>query len=421
LALSGCWLQTASGPTRNAYNDLETTVTAANVNGLTVRWTGALGGKSGSEALVDRGSAYVRSDGRLTAFNLANGATRWSVPVGGSNNLPGGSASVPAIVDDALWVPTTGPTCRLVEVDPATGATLGETIYDGTVPGPNVSFASCQTGNALAVGTKIVVPSKSATLITGAFQCPAGQGLYLVTSYINVIDVGSGRSWDLGQSTSNCGSPNPDVPAYQPVSVTGDLLLVPSGQTVTAYPLAGCALSQPCPPTWSVDAGAAITSAPVVLPNGDIALSLDDGRVVVVDGSTHTVAWTATLNGSVFGRLAASGTAIYAVTTNATATSTALTALPLDGCGAPTCSPLWDTTFPSAFATRPSVGGNVVYVAYGRTIAALPATGCGSAHCVPLWTGPATGLGNASIPVISDGVVLASTSDGTATAFAIPH
>src|SRR5262245_55222646 len=97
MSMSGCWLQAGFGPSRTGFNDLESAITAANVAQLVPAWEGSLGSGFAAAPLVDSGVAYIRSDGRLSAFDLATGAARWSVPVGAAGNRAGGSNAVPAI------------------------------------------------------------------------------------------------------------------------------------------------------------------------------------------------------------------------------------------------------------------------------------------------------------------------------------
>src|SRR5262245_3230735 len=121
VSTSGCWFQAGVSPGRTAFNDLETTVTAANVSQLAPDWTASLGGPTGSEPLVDGATVYARSDGRVSSFDLTTGTTRWSVPAGTSGNIAGGSAAVPALSQGSLWVPTTGQACTLLQLDPGAG------------------------------------------------------------------------------------------------------------------------------------------------------------------------------------------------------------------------------------------------------------------------------------------------------------
>jgi outer membrane protein assembly factor BamB len=60
-----------------------------------------------------------------------------------------------------------------------------------------------------------------------------------------------------------------------------------------------------------------------------------------------------------------------------------------DGCGAPTCRPLWSGHVGWAMSLQPTVAGGVVYVtaydALSGYVYAFDADGCGTAICSPLW------------------------------------
>lgn len=429
LSLSGCWWQSGFGPSHTAFNDLESEVTAANVGQLVPAWTGSLGGNTAAEPLVDSGWAYVRSAHRLSAFNLETGATRWSVAVGGpGGDVAAGSTAAPAFTHDSLWVPTTtGQTCGLAQINPADGATISSRFVDGVAPGtpPSaVRFALCATGNALATGSWLVVPSASqavydSSLLPGGPFCPPGVDFFDATARVTVIDLDHSQGWTLAQNSSGCGSASAPV-AFQPAGVTGDQLLVAQGSVVSAYPLIPCTIGQLCPPPadWSVDVGGQVANAPVVLSNGDIAVTRA-GAITVIDGTTHAVEWTAPLAPSF--PLAATPTTIYVVSTVSPFVTTILSALPADGCGSSTCTPTWTSTLPAGPTGRASIGGDVVYVGHGRVISALPAAGCGAATCAPLWDATtSTTQGPSSPPTIENGVLLVGNRDGTVAAFSLP-
>jgi hypothetical protein len=428
MSASGCWLQAGVVPGKTAYNDLESGITAANVYGLVAHWNASLGGPTAAEPLVDGGTVYVRSAGRVSSFVLETGATRWSVAAGSADDVAGGSAAVPAVVDESLWVPTTGQSCALVQINPADGTTTGTRTYDGVppdVPPSAVRLARCRTGDALATGSRIVVPSASNAVIDStAFPggpCPAGVDLFTASVRVSVIDTAGGQGWVLSQTASNCGSAPPPLVPYQPASQSGDLVLVTQGTVVTAYPLPPCTIGQPCPAAaWSVDAGGQVVGAPVVLSSGDVAVGRADGQVVVIDGTSHAVEWTATVGPRLFFPPGATPTSIYAVSNDAAATSTVVSALPAGGCGSPTCNPTWTSTLVSNPTGRASIGGDVLYVTHGRVVSALPAAGCGAASCDPLWNGTAaTTQIISSPPVIDNGELLVGNRDGTVAAFTL--
>jgi outer membrane protein assembly factor BamB len=431
MSTSGCWLQSGFGAGKTANNDLEKGITAANVTQLAPDWTASLGGPTANEPLVDGGTAYVRSAGRVSSLDLGTGATRWSVAAGTANDVMGGSAAVPALVGGSLWVPTTGQACNLVQINPVDGTTVGVRFYDGLPPGsvpPTAILAArCRTGDALAAGTRIVVPSMSVAQIapgTPINSCPGGADLFFATTRVSVIETAAtGPGWVLAQDTFNCGSPAPTPAPFQPVSQSGDLVLVAQGSVVTAYPLADCPpFTQPCPAVWSVEVGGPVVGAPVLLSSGDVAAGRIDGQVAVIDGTTHAVEWTASVGPRLFFPLAATPTSIYAVSNDSAATTTIVSALPAGGCGSTTCTPTWTSTMPSNPAGRASIGGDVLYVTHGRLVSALPAAGCGDATCAPLWeaAAPTTLSSPSSPPVIDNGELLVGRRDGTVAAFALP-
>jgi hypothetical protein len=260
------------------------------------------------------------------------------------------------------------------------------------------------------------------TLVPGGPFCPPGVDYIISAVHMSVIDTtGSGQGWVLSQDSSGCG-PSPALPPYQPASQSGDLVLVAQGTVVTAYPLVACTIGQPCPTAaWSVDAGGPLVGPPVVLSSGDVAVGRADGQVVVIDGATHAVEWTASVGPRLFDGLAATPTSIYAVSNDNAATMTIASALPAGGCGSATCTPTWTSTLLSNPSGRPSVGGDVLYVTHGRLVSALPAAGCGATSCTPLWEGTATTTQSiSSPPVIDNGELLVGNLNGTVAAFSLP-
>jgi outer membrane protein assembly factor BamB len=190
---------------------------------------------------------------------------------------------------------------------------------------------------------------------------------------------------------------------------------VPAG--LEAYPLADCgaAATGSCTPSWSA-ANSGFTL--VALANGDIVtvdheLSTSTSVISVLDATTHTVEWTARVD--LGGVEAASSSTIFARGIGGSFRT--VTALPADGCGAPTCGQIWKATLPSD-PTGMAIGGDVLYVGGADgTVMALPANGCGAATCDVLWTRP-TGTSTKTGPLmIVNGTVVAGSEDGTVTAF----
>jgi outer membrane protein assembly factor BamB len=433
MSTSGCWFQAGVGPNRTAFNDLETTITTANVNQLVHDWSAVLVDQTPAEPLVDNGVTYVRSAGKLSAFDLATGATRWSVPLGIVDTFSQAPPAVPAMAEGSLWVPTTtGQTCTLTQINPANGATVSTQVYDGLPPGsvpPSaVVFAQCGTGDALASASRVVVPSFSLAVtdpsaVPGA-NCAPGVSFERATARVSVFDLtDADQGWVLSQEVSGCiDSPPPTPPRFQPASasLSGDQILVAQAGVVSAYPLVPCSPGQPCPPAWSVNVGGQIVGPPVALSNGDVAIGRSDGQVVVIDGASHTVEWAASVGAQLAFPLAATPTSIYAVT-NDTLTQTTVSALPAGGCGTTTCTPTWIAREASNTGSRLSIGGDVLYVTHGQQVSALAAAGCGVQVCHSLWTGQVGTTQLITSPaVIDNGEVLIGYKNGELAAFALP-
>jgi outer membrane protein assembly factor BamB len=406
VAAQGCWYQTGAGPGRRGANDLEAEVTSANVVDLGVAWTASVDGAA-REAVADGRSVYVVGTNEVAAFAQPTGAERWSVDVQRGSN--------PAIVAGKLRVPVD---CSVWSFDRTTGASETRDFVPETVP-DGFSWW-CTSGDALGLGTQVVVPwTYAVDPIFGGPACPRDSGYGAYGPGLTAMDFGEAPAdWGRSDYTFRCYQalepfPDPGVAPYGPLSSDGAFVLVPRGRTLNAMAL-GCTEAQ-CPVAWTVDVGAPIVGPAVALATGDLAVPTDAGRVVVIDGATHHVEWTGTLGAPLNQPLAASSTTIVAAATDGT-----VAAFPAQGCGSATCAPGWTATLASAASARPSVGGDVVYVGGADgAVTALAADGCGAASCGALWQGQ-TPDDVTGAPVVSAGTVVVGSADGTVTAFALP-
>jgi hypothetical protein len=418
VAAQGCWLQTGYGPRRTGSNPLEQTITAANVTDLQPAWTANVSTTNPPGAVVVwQDTAYVRSSGAVTALDTASGEARWT-----SGSLEGNAA--PAVADNRLWVPTSGPSCHLVAVDMATGETLDSVLYGGP-DYSNLGTSSCGSGPALSVGTKVVANWNYLAFVP-APRCP--QGAWDFESGIAALDHGAeaGR-WDVTRQISGCGTPPlpPPITRYLAPSSDGRSVFVPADDGIAAaYRVADCGRTTatgPCQATWSRTVGEGMAAPPVALDNGDLAVPMTDGRIVVLDAATGASRWTGTVGAAVDVPLAATGTTVFAAASDGT-----VAAFPAGGCGEATCEPEWTATTSAPASAAPSIGGDVVYVGDGAGgVSALPAAGCGAATCEALWTGSAA-EGVTGPPVVSDGTLYVPGSAmgeegavGTVTAFRV--
>ena len=416
LMTSGCWLQAGYGGGRGANNDLESTITAANVADLKVAWSASVC-SAAPEAVVSGGTTFVRcgfdSGGAVYAFATGTGALRW-VNAPFDDRLAG--LATPAVVDDQLRVPTYGPDCRLVSLSLTTGEVVSTRSFGSG--GTTSWFASrSRAADALAAGDRLVVPWTFVGVVQVPLtQCRQGFFSYEATGF-NVIDLGSGAP-DGGGSVRRplgCGAPDLPAPRYgDAATARSDQLIRPVGTegTLTAYP-GDCGPG--CAPLWSFDATPATVSPAVATSTGDVVVAATDGTIVTVDGSTHTRAWTGVVGAPLAQPLAATASTVFAVATDGT-----VAAFPVTGCGSATCPPTWTATLASPASARPSIGGEVLYVGSANgVVTAFPAAGCGSATCAPLWSAP-TGSKITGAPVVTDGVVITGSANGTVTAFRLP-
>lgn len=402
LAVQGCWLQTGWGPERRGFNDLETGVTAANVADLEVRWTAQVAGEA-HEALIDRGAAFVRGDGELVALRLDDGTERWAEPV---VEAAGG-----AIAEGRLRLPV-GCSVRSFDLD------TGASEVAGVGPEPPEGFRwSCESGDVVAVGSRAIVPWLFAVPpIPASPICRLG--IWTYGPGITALDAATmTEDWQHAEVSSGCSTGGPFPPSspapYGPVSADATFALVPQGTMLHGVAL-DCAEAA-CPVAWSVDLGARAVGPAVALETGDLAVPVADGRIVVVGGTSHQVAWVADTGAALAQPLAADATTIFAV-----AEDGSLMAFPAGGCGAETCEADWTAGLSSPASARPSIAGDVVYVGSADgTVAAFPAAGCGAATCDAAWSG-STPSEVTGAPAIFSGTVVVGSSDGTVTAFALP-
>lgn len=409
VAAQGCWFQTGYDHTRGGSNPLEDTITAANVAGLQDAWATSLpGGQAPSDVVVRGGTAFVRTPGAVTALDTATGAERWTVTSLGGN-------SAPAIAGNRLWVPIGSGSCVLAALDPATG----ERLASLSLGGPNLSnsgSSSCGIGDVLAAGGNAVT-----TWVylgsTPAPGCP--QGAWGVGSGVAAFAEQSGdHAWAIGGGlTTGCGvPPAPPTPTrYLALSSDGSSVLVPAGTDLAAYPVADCGAPPACQPTWSRSLGAGMAAPAVALDNGDVAVPMADGRVIVLDGATGETRWTGNAGAALRVPLAATATTIFAAADDRT-----LAAFPVAGCGAATCAPAWTATTSAPASDQPSIGGDVVYVGDAAgAVTAFPAAGCGAATCEALWS-DAVADGTSGPPVVFDGTLYVGGDDGRLSAFRLP-
>jgi outer membrane protein assembly factor BamB len=405
VATTGCWPQAGGGAGRTGSTG-GGGLSRHTVGGLTEAWSGSVGPREALEPVVVGGTAYVRTDGAVTALATATGAVRWT------SAQPG--AGLPAALDGELHVPASGRRCELRTLGLGSGQPV-RSVTVGPVPFEDpTSEASCGFGDAVAVGGTVAAPWHFVAR-GPVFGCRP-TGAYIEGPGLAAVDAGAGAgagtlAWEHYGTTAGCGAGGPLPPRYGQPSADGERVLAPWGSRVLSWPLA---CSGSCPPAWRPNLGGEPAGPAIVLATGDLAVATADGRVLVLDAATGAIAWWGDVGSTVSQPLAASSTHVYATGDDGRVVAFRT------GCGADACGPDWTATLPSPASARPSVAGDVLFVGDADgTVSALPAPGCDAPTCEALWTGstPAEVTG---APAISAGTVLVGSADGTVTAFALP-
>jgi PQQ-like domain len=388
----GCWLQPGANSGNQNLNALETAITPDNVDTLAEIWS-----VPGTVSAVQGGHAVGNIGHVTTSLAPATGAVNWRVGVPGPSFPPsaGAETTYPAVIEGGqVWMSFmrwffAPPLATRVEEGAGviqnldTGALLGPFHVDG------INFVSWPTA---------VVPLSDGQVYETR-SSDAGPGILRVRTSVDGAPV----SWTADGGTGTT----------RPV-VSGDRVTDADGGTVRSFTLTGCGAST-CSPTWTVDVGAPVSSLTVA---GDHVLA---ATAPASGGSPAVIA------------LAGDGTESWRVDLPAPATSLAvdgstlfitsgdqLLALPQDGCGAPTCTPVWIGDLGGPAAGNAVVAGRVVYAARSDGgVRAFDAAGCGSPECEPL--GEVTTEATPIALVVADGRLFVSTragSDHTVTAFA---
>jgi hypothetical protein len=385
VLLPGCWLQPNFDAGHSRNNGWETTITAANVAGLTARWSVLFPARAEPQPLISGGRVFVqRQDGAtvgVLAIDAGSGAIAWDrtvSPAGATNVFTNYQAT---IIDGELWqewhgTPAGSTTCSFGTVR------LGQD--DGSVHGEDRSAYPVTT--------------------------PVQSGRHLVRVTTPSCDQGTPSPPPLTLEVSDSvthqvlWTANPI--GYGQPSVSGGQVITPVG----GWDLAGCGAAT-CPRRWSP----AITpfgDQPVVGGPGNTFFVLKagfggpNGEVRALSRADGTAVWGLAFN-AVEAEIAVDGERLYVATSNGSSAGYLLV-YDVDGCGANNCWPLWSAKVaPGAWA--PTVAGDVVYVAGSDgKVHAFRAAGCGFVLCGELGSFAVTGGGISSLAVADGRLVVSS-------------
>ncbi len=375
------WPQFHYEPDLSGNNPFEVTLNSGNVSGLSQAWTF-------TKYRSDIGSPTV-ADGVVYANVIVSGEdeTIPSLDAFPASCGTGGASCAP------LW---TGPTgyddTTLVDVAPAVA---GGMVYAGAdklyvFPAAGCGESSCSPA---WTGTTGAAP-RSPTVVGG------------------VVYVGTSAGKLEAFSASGCGaascSPLWTAPTFGVINtapaVAGGVVYVgTSDDHLYAFNASNGTLR------WTAATGGAIDSSPAVA-NGVVYVGSNDDNLYAFNTSSGARLWEGATGGAVASSPAVAGSAVYVSSADGN-----LYAFSANGCGGPSCSPLWTGSIGQSGApiqSSPAVAGGVVYVGGG----AFAAAGCGAATCSPL-VGLPTAEGTS--PAVAGGVVYFGGS-GSLQAFSLP-
>jgi outer membrane protein assembly factor BamB len=180
------------------------------------------------------------------------------------------------------------------------------------------------------------------------------------------------------------------------VTLGSDHVYATDGASVSAYPVDGgrstCGPSPDLPfacPVWRTPVEGA-SSDPVLGHGGATVYVTTDGdsagpaMVYALATATGRVRWSVELDARDAATPALADGRLYVPADGR------IVAVSADGCGAPTCRPLWSGHVGLSMSQQPTVAGGVVFVAgydaLSGYVYAFDADGCGDSICSRLWS-----------------------------------
>jgi outer membrane protein assembly factor BamB len=352
--------------TLSGFNAVENVLSPATVGSLGIVWSAAAGGSipAWNTPVVAMGMVFVaapvsamhRPPGRVSAFDEATGALRWSR----NTSSPVGD-SAPVVANNVVYVGASDGTLY------AFGASHGRLLWTASTGAVYMVSSSPVVANGLVyyVGDGTLYAFDA---VTGAVRWTASAGLIARSSPA----VAGGRVY--------VGSQDKSLYAFD--AATGALL-------------------------WTAATKTPVDSTPAVA-NGLVYLGSGEGVLYAFDPATGALHWQRYLAGRLNGTAVASAPAVGGGVV-ALATQSGV----LDVRGLALGHPLWSVAG-EFFGISPALANGVVYATSlsGRLYAFDAASGA------QLWVSGSDRL--SSPPVVANGFVYAATSDGRIRAYSVP-
>lgn len=390
LVSAGCWLQPGNDAERSGFAPLESNITTANVDQLHFDWSKQFAAPAAAPAVaID--ALYVNagsSPNAGTLYRLAptDGATQWSKELFAAGT-PFYTPQQPTVTGDVVYVAETG-----FSILPS--SIMRFNAVAGT-PLPLIAAG----GHDLTQRGSLLV----STLATG-------NSSMIAVSKVFVTDTQGSGSWNTIITVGSLGS----VPTPTSAAATTSRFFIGNGAEILAYPLtkpASCPLVsnvEVCPADWKHATPTKVDFHPVLTTDQQTVIAPTQDSILALATADGAERWTGILASKPSAAPAIANGLVYVPTS-----SGKLAVFNANGCGSPTCSPLWTADAGSLITQPPSVtSGGLVYTGSDDgTVHAFPAAGCGAATCTSLWS-VATGSKITGGPVNALGRIFVATADG---------
>lgn len=357
----------------------------------------------------DAGRGNWNPDPTITPANVGELVELWEHDTG---DLP---VLAPLSVNRRIFAGVSDPSGshEAVALDAVTGAVVweneresqGTTMYTPVYLGGNILLPISQLRFGQAVKVSAATGEDAGSISTRGVWSLAVAGGELVVADFNYSStipsfIAYSIEWQY-DAVITYTSDDPLAPSSH-FALVDDRILWAYDTTAVGY--APCGAAQ-CPAAWTTELG----GKPIGLAkvdSGFAAYTLDTGAVTVVDVLTGAIRWT-TDAGAGTPPAVASSKIVVGTDDNRLVTLEAASG-----------APLWEAALPGP-ASRPLVGGEVVYVEAGGDLLAFPLGGCEAASCEPI-ARLEIGASASGGPIVDSGRVIVGTSDGRIVAFGHP-